>query len=170
MYQEDGRQLFNRKITQLYNAEAHKHQRAARCVCDAPICTVARYYYRSLLSVVHHVHRCSTAVFERTYAHATVGGDASTVGIERENHNCPYAPDALRFLAEVHPRNICIRQHANNTNNVTTPPSSGPHHAPVAGPFNTAKACCFIGGCGPSSVVITYLACRADMHACEVCM
>ena len=67
----------------------------------------------------------------------------------------------LWFLPDTHPRNLDIRQHAENTNNITTPPnstsSSGPHHEHVAGPRCTAVASCSIGGCDPSSVITASL-------------
>ena len=67
----------------------------------------------------------------------------------------------LCFFPETHPRNPDIRQHAENTNNITTPPSStsssGTHHERVAGPRCTAVASCSIGGCDPSSVITASL-------------
>ena len=74
------------------------------------------------------------------------------------------------FNPETHPRNLNIREYAEITNNITTPPSStsssGPHHERVADPRSTAVASCSIGGCDPSSVITASLDCA--VHACGV--
>ena len=86
--------------------------------------------------------------------------------------NCIRIFDVLCFFPETHPRNLDIRQHAENTNNITTPPrgtrSSGQHHERVAGPRCTAVASCSIGGCDPSvitaslSLLLLCAVCRAS--------
>ena len=68
-----------------------------------------------------------------------------TVWSDHDYLNCPYISDVLWFIPEAPPRNLDIRQHAENTSNVTTPPSdcssssssssSGQYHARVAGPW-----------------------------------
>ena len=79
----------------------------------------------------------------------------------------------LCFFPETHPRDLDIRQHAENTNNITTPPSStsrsGPHHERAAGRMCTAVASCSIEGCDPTSVITASLSlfCCAG-HVCAV--
>ena len=80
------------------------------------------------------------------------------------------------FLPETHRRNLDIRQHAENTNIITTPPSSaqtrssGPHHERVADPRCTPVASCSIGGCDPSSVITASLFCCAVHVSCVRCV
>ena len=69
---------------------------------------------------------------------------------------------------------VDIRQHAENTSNITTPPSStsssGPHHERVADPPCTAVARISIGGCDPSSVVNRPSLFSCAVHACVRCV
>ena len=87
--------------------------------------------------------------------------------------NCIRIFDVLCFFPETHPRNLDIRQHAENTNNITTPPrgtrSSGQHHERVAGPRCTAVASCSIGGCDPSSVITASLSFAVLCMLCHAC-
>ena len=141
-------------------------------MCDTPHlrCTdvaINSCVYRSLRSVIHHLpHLCCWCVrHPRTYS-------GRAVRVKYEDLECPRVSDVLRFLAEPHPRNLDIRKHVQNTNNVTTPPinsstsSSGPNHALVASPWCTAMASCLIGGCGPLSVITISLSCCAAGCAC----
>ena len=103
----------------------------------------------------------------------TVDGNVKIVWIKYQYLNYINISDVLCF-PETHPRNLDIRQHAENTNSVTTPPSStsssGPHHERVAGPRCTAVASCSIGGCDPSLVITAPLSlCCCAVHACAVC-
>ena len=87
----------------------------------------------------------------------TLAANVRIIWIKYQYLNCINISDVFCFFPETHPRNLDIRQHAENTNNITTPPnstsSSGPHHEHVAGPRCTAVASCSIGGCDPSSVI-----------------
>ena len=104
----------------------------------------------------------------------TQDGNVRTVWIQYEYLNCPYTSDVLCFLPEAHPINLDIRQHAMDTNNATPPPisgstsSSGPHHALAAGLWCTAVASCFIGGCGPASVITISLSSAALLYVCAL--
>ena len=98
----------------------------------------------------------------------TVDGNVRIVWIKYQYLNCINISGVLCFFPETHPRNLDIRQHAEN-NKITTPPSStsssGPHKERVAGPRCTAVASCSIGGCDPSSVITAVLFCFA-VHVC----
>ena len=88
----------------------------------------------------------------------TVDGNERIVWIKYQYLNCINISDVLCFFPGTHPRSLDIRQHAENTNNITTPPgstsSSGSHHERVADPRCTAAvASCSIGGCDPSLVI-----------------
>ena len=89
------------------------------------------------------------------------------VWIKYQYFNCMNISDVLCFFPETHPRNLDIRQHAENTNYITTPPnstsSSVPHHERVADPRCTAVAGRSIGGCDPSSVITASLFCCVVM-------
>ena len=66
----------------------------------------------------------------------TVDGNVKIVWIKYRYLNCTNIHDVLCFFPETHPRNLDIRQHADNTNNIANPPSSsGPPHERVAGPL-----------------------------------
>ena len=124
--------------------------------------------HRSLRSVIHHLFLSAAAVCDRSTL--TVDGNVRIVWIKYQYLNCINMSDVLCFFPETYSRNLDIRQHAENTNSITTPPSStrssGPHHERVAGPRCTAVASCSIGGCDPSSLItasISLLLCCAWM-------
>ena len=102
----------------------------------------------------------------------TVDGNVRIVWIKYQYLNCINISDVWCFFPETHPRNLDIRQHAENTNNITTPPrgtrSSGQHHERVAGPRCTAVASCSIGGCDPSSVTTASLSICCAVHVYTV--
>ena len=113
----------------------------------------------------------SAPVFDRSTPTA-VEGNAKIVWIQYQYLNYVNISDVLSFFPETRPRNLDIRQHAENTNNITTQPSSTsssePHHERVAGPRCTAVASCSIGGCDPSvitaslSLLLLCAVCRAS--------
>ena len=105
----------------------------------------------------------------------TVDGNVKIVWIKHQYLSYINTCDVLCFFHETHPRNLLdIRQHAENTNNITTPPSStsstGPHH--VAGPRCTAVDSCSVGGFDPSSVItasLSFAVLYCAVHMCERC-
>ena len=91
----------------------------------------------------------------------TLDENVRIVSFKYQYLNCINISHVLCFCPETRPRNQDIKQHEENTNNVTTTPSStsssGPNHEFVAGPRCTAVASCAIGGCDPSSVITASL-------------
>ena len=118
-------------------------------------CGYSSCVHRSLRSV----YPSAAAVCDRSTL--TVDGNVRIVWIQYQYLNYVNISDVLSFFPETRPRNLDIRQHAENTNNITTPPSStsssGPHHERVAGPRCTAVASCSIGSCDPSSAITASL-------------
>ena len=144
---------------QRYNAAANKHQQATPRVCDTPICAVLLCVV-FMGACVRSVLPFFAAVCDRSTL--TLAGNVRIDWIEYEYLNGINISDVLCVLfPETHPRNVDIRQHAENANNIATPPSStgssGPHYERVAGPHCTAVASCSIGGCDPSSVITASL-------------
>ena len=128
-------------------------------------CGYSSCVHRSLRSVIHHLYLClGCCCVQQIHAHC--GRKCKIVWIEYQYHNCINVSDVWCFFTEIRPRNLDIRQHAKDTNNITTPPSgtssSGPHHERLADPRCTAVASCSIGGCDPSSVI------TASLFGCAV--
>ena len=125
-----GRQQTTRQKAQRYSA--YNDQQATPCVwhTDLRYTDVSSCLYRNRPSVFHHLPIPAAVCDKPTH---TLDGNVRTVWIEYEYLNCPYKSNVLR---------LDIRQRAQNTNNITTPPnstsSSGPHHAHVPGPWSTA--------------------------------
>ena len=101
----------------------------------------------------------------------TLAANVRIIWIKYQYLNCINISDVFCFFPETHPRNLDIRQHAENTN-ITTPPSStssrGLHHERVVGPRCTAVASCSTRGCDPSPVITVPLFCCA-VHLFAVC-
>ena len=120
-------------------------------------CSYGSCVHRSLRSVIHILSLSAAAVCDRSTL--TADGNVRIVWIKYQHLNCINICDVLCFFPETHPRNLDIRQHAENTNSITiltsSTTSSGPHHERVAGPRYSAVAGCSIGGCDPSPVITT---------------
>ena len=148
--------------------------------CDTPICAVLLWLVVSSEPAVRHLPStflCGSNVVVCDRSTLILNRNVRIVRIKYQHLNCIHISDFLCFCPEIHPINLLldIRQHAENTNNVTTPPSStsssGSHHELVAVPRCTAVVSCALGGCDPSSVITASLSfavlCMYDV--CAVC-
>ena len=68
--------------------------------------------------------RCCSMCDRPIYYTNTLDGNIRTVWIKYGYLYCPSNSDVLCFLAEAHRIILDIKQHAQNTNNATTPPTS----------------------------------------------
>ena len=104
----------------------------------------------------------------------TLERNVRTFRIKIDYLNRPYISDILFCFPEANARNLDVRQHAENINNVLTLPSTSSssvtRHAHVAGARCTAVASCFIGGCNPSSVITTSLCSAVLLCMCMWCV
>ena len=158
-------------------------------------CTVvAGCVYRTLRSVTHHLPLFGAALCVTDPR--TLDGNVRNVWIKWEYPDATYIFDILCFSPGAQHRNLPqISDSKQRTLTAllqppptTTTSNSGPHHARVAGLWCSAVASCFIGGCGPSSIITTSLslslsrsllccccaaaaaaAAAAAVHVCTVC-
>ena len=118
-------------------------------------CGCSSCVHRSLRSVIHHLYL--SLLLGVTDSRSLWTEMQGSFGINITTS----ISDVLCFFPETHPRNLDIRQHAENANNIITPPSSTsssePHHDRVAGPRCTAVVSCSIGGYDPPSAITASL-------------
>ena len=178
MYQVDTRQ--HAQSTALHRCRPYTVRVRACAAHLYALCTaVAGCVYRSLRSVIHHLPLFAAALcVTDPRALCTAMHGPFWLYQVYGYLNCLSNSDVWCFLLEAHPRNVGIRQHAKNTNNVTTPPnnsntsSSGPYHARVADPWCTAIASCYQVYRRLRSVICHHhlsLFCHAEVHSCAVC-
>ena len=140
---------------------SRQHRACVTCPSALCCCGYSSCVHGSLRSVIHHLYLSAAVVCDRSTL--TVDGNVKIVRNKHHYLNCITISDVSCFFPETHPRNLDIRQHTGNTNNITIPPSStcssGPHHEHVAGPRCIAVASCSVEGCDRSSTASLLMCC-----------